>query len=344
MKSLFKSSDSNNINTKFLIILITILASCSPSPERKTESPESGTLKPGTEINIPSFHADSALAFVKAQCDFGPRVPGTPSHEKCAVFLTEFLRKHADTVIVQEFKGRVYDATIFNGKNIIASFQPEKKARIMLAAHWDSRPIADHDPDPAKRSQPVMGANDGASGVGVLLEVARLLSQSSPNVGVDIIFFDLEDYGPGEDKQNQATEHWGLGSQHWSKNPHVYNYQARFVILLDMVGAPDAVFRQEGFSMYFAPDKVQKVWNIAKRLGYGEYFVEEKGGYINDDHYFINEIRKIPAIDIIHLDPNSSNGSFFEYWHTTGDTFDKIDKTMLGIVGHVVIATVFAEK
>lgn len=330
--------------TLIIMCFYMIFPSCKgPSPS-KTETLEPGTLEPGTEISAPSFNADSALAYVKAQCDFGPRVPGTPSHEKCRAYLIESLQRHADTVIVQDFKGRVYDATVFNGKNIIASFQPEKKARIMLAAHWDSRPIADHDPDPAKRNQPVMGANDGASGVGVLMEVARLLGQISPNVGVDIIFFDLEDYGPGEDKQNQATEHWGLGSQHWSKNPHIYNYKARFVILLDMVGAADAVFRQEGFSMYFAPDKVQKVWKIAKRLGYGEYFVEEKGGYINDDHYFINEIGKIPAIDIIHLDPNSSNGSFYEYWHTTGDTFDKIDKTMLGIVGQVVMEVVFAEK
>jgi hypothetical protein len=327
----------------FVVFLI-ISSSCQrPSPS-KTGTPEPGTPEPEIKISVPPFNADSALAFVKAQCDFGPRVPGTPSHEACASYLTKKLQQYTPHVEVQQFKGRIYDASVLNGKNIIASFQPDKKARIMLCAHWDSRPYADHDPDPAKRNQPVMGANDGASGVGILLEVARLLGQSPSNVGVDIVFFDLEDHGPSEDKQNQATEHWGLGSQHWSKNPHVYNYTARFVILLDMVGARDARFLQEGFSMYYAPDKVKKVWDIARRIGYGEYFLQEKGGYINDDHYFINELRKIPAIDIIHLDPNSSNGSFFEYWHTTGDTFDKIDREMLGIVGRVVVEMIFSEK
>jgi Zn-dependent M28 family amino/carboxypeptidase len=271
-------------------------------------------------------------------------VPGTPSHEACANYMVAKLEQYKAKVQVQTFSGRVYDARIFPGKNIIASYQPEKKARIMLAAHWDSRPFADHDPDPAKRNQPVMAANDGASGVGILLEVARLLSQSNPNVGVDIVFFDLEDFGPPQDKQDQATEHWGLGSQYWSANPHVYGYSARFCILLDMVGAKDAVFRQEGFSAYYAPDKLKKVWDIAHNLGYSQYFLYEEGSYINDDHYYINEIRKMPAIDIIHLDPNSSNGSFYEYWHTTGDTFDKIDKGTVEVVGKVVTQTVYSEN
>ncbi len=116
------------------------------------------------------------------------------------------------------------------------------------------------------------------------------------------------------------------------------------MILLDMVGAGNARFLKEGFSMHFAPDKVKKVWDIAASLGYQEYFRDEKGAFINDDHYFINEIRKIPAIDIIHLDPNSANGSFYDYWHTTQDTFDKIDKRTLQVVGDVVTKVVYTEK
>jgi Zn-dependent M28 family amino/carboxypeptidase len=178
----------------------------------------------------------------------------------------------------------------------------------------------------------------------VNLEIARLLSSQPAEIGVDIIFFDLEDFGPPHDDQSEGSnEMWGLGSQYWSNNPHVPNYRARYAILLDMVGAPDAVFLQEGFSLYFAQNRVKKFWKVAHDLGYEKYFPDEKGGYINDDHYFINEIRNIPAIDIIHLDPNSSNGSFFEYWHTTGDTFDKIDKKMLGIVGTVVAEVVYRE-
>lgn len=313
-----------------------------PGPKEKTsEKPVSET----SSIVIPAFNADSALAFVKAQNDFGARVPGSNAHAACASWLKNILLTYTPHVTVQEFKSRVYSGQVFTGKNIIASFNPAGKARIMLCSHWDSRPFADHDPDPSRRDEPVMAANDGASGVGVLLEIARILKDSQPKVGIDIIFFDLEDYGPPQDSQTEeANENWGLGSQYWSKNPHIPDYRARFVILLDMVGASDAKFRREGFSMYYAPDKVRKVWDIAAGLGYQDYFLDEKGGYINDDHYFINEIRKVPAIDIIHLDPSSSNGSFYEYWHTTGDTFDKIDKKTLRIVGEVLVKVVFTEK
>lgn len=326
-----------------LIGLMIVSVNCKgPLPKGKpSEVSVTGT----STIVIPSFNADSALAFVKTQTDFGARVPGSSAHAACASWLKNTLLHYTPNVIVQEFKSRVYNGQVFTGKNIIASFNPDSKARIMLTSHWDSRPFADHDPDPSRRDEPVMGANDGASGVGVILEIARILKDNQPKVGIDIIFFDLEDYGPKEDSQTEkVNENWGLGSQYWSKNPHIPDYRARFVILLDMVGASDAKFRREGFSMYFAPDKVKKVWDIAAGLGYQDYFLYENGGYINDDHYFINEIRKVPAIDIIHLDPSSSNGSFYEYWHTTGDTFDKIDKKTLRVVGEVLVKVVFTEK
>ena len=332
--------------SRYLLLPATLLLctnSCkSPGPKEKT----TGTTDiESTNVIFPAFNADSALFFVKAQTDFGPRVPGTKAHEACAGWLLKKLQGYTQNASIQSFKARVFTGEVYNGKNIIASFNPDKRARIMLCSHWDARPFADHDPDPAKRDQPVMAANDGASGVGVLLELARLLKEQNPEIGVDIVFFDLEDYGPTQDKQTEGNnEEWGLGSQYWSRNPHVTDYRARFVILLDMVGAKGAKFMKEGFSMYFAPDKVKKVWDIAASLGYQQYFPDETGGYINDDHYFINEIRKVPAIDIIHLDPNSSNGSFFEYWHTTGDTFDKIDRETLKVVGEVITKVVYAEK
>lgn len=325
-----------------LVSMAIIAIACEPAnPGNKTSEP-TGQKK---VVVVPAFNADSALAFVKAQTDFGPRVPGTEAHDRCADWLVAKLGQYTPRVEVQNFKARVYDGTVFPGRNIIASFKPDAASRLLLCAHWDSRPYADHDPDPGKHKLPIDGANDGASGVGVLLEIARLMESQPADVGVDIIFFDLEDYGPPQDDQKKEgkNEYWGLGSQYWSNNPHVPGYRARYAILLDMVGASDAVFRQEGFSMYFAPDKVKKVWKTAEKLGLGAYFPEEKGAFINDDHYFINEIRKIPAIDIIHLDPNSSNKSFFEYWHTTGDTFDKIDANMLGIVGRVVTEVVYNE-
>ncbi len=329
-----------------ILLLILIVSFLFFSCKQKQKPPaKSETTRPEITIVVPEFNADSAFAFIKAQCDFGPRVPGSKAYAECASFLENTLKRYTPRTQVQQFKARLYNNNILTGKNFIATFNPDQKARIMLCAHWDSRPFADHDPDLAKRNQPVMGANDGASGVGLLLEVARLLAQQQPKVGVDIVFFDLEDYGPPQDPQKEGkNEYWGLGSQYWSRNPHVPDYRARFVILLDMIGSSDAKFYKEGFSEYYAPDKLAKVWNVAHRLGYQDYFLEEHGGYINDDHYFINEIIKIPAIDIIHLDKNSSNGSFYEYWHTTGDTFDKIDKETLRVVGNVVMRVVFEER
>jgi len=336
-----------NKTTKYIIIvsfLVLIIANACQQ-NTSTKSPEVDSKAEKASIAIPEFNADSAYSFVKAQTDFGPRAPGSTPHKECAEYLVQKLKSYTPHVTVQAFKSRAYNSKVLSGKNIIASFLPEKRARIMLAAHWDSRPFADHDADTEKHNQPIDGANDGASGVGILLEVARLLQHTNPAIGVDIVFFDLEDYGPPSDAQNEGSnEAWGLGSQYWSKNPHKPNYKARFVILLDMVGATGARFKQEGFSMHFAPDKVKKVWDIAHELGYQEYFLNEQGGYINDDHYFINEMANIPAIDIIHLDSQSSNGSFFEHWHTSGDSIDKIDKNTLGVVGRVVVVVIFKEK
>ena len=329
----------------FPILIILQLISVSCNGPRPKEPPAEGASPATSAEVIPSFNADSALKYVKTQTDFGARVPGSKAHAACASWLKNSLLACTPNVTVQEYKSRVFSGEVFNGKNIIASFNPDKRARIMLCSHWDSRPFSDHDPDLSRRKEPVMAANDGASGVGVLLEIARILKDNQPNIGIDIVFFDMEDYGPPQDSQNEeANEYWGLGSQYWSKNPHIPDYRARFVVLLDMVGAQGAKFRKEGFSMNFAPDKVKKVWDIAAGLGYQDYFLDENGGYINDDHYFINEILKVPAIDIIHLDPSSSNGSFYEYWHTTGDTFDKIDKKTLGVVGEVLVKVVFMEK
>ncbi len=296
-------------------------------------------------VDVPEFNRDSAYAYVEKQVMFGPRVPGSEAHAACATWLEGTMKRFADTVEVQSFRARAYNGKVLRGKNIIASFNTEQNKRILLCAHWDSRPYADHDPDETKHDTPIDGANDGASGIGVLIEIARQLSMQQPEIGVDIIFFDLEDYGPPQDAQNYGgQDHWGLGSQFWSRNPHVASYRARYGILLDMVGVKDATFLMEGFSMMYAPARVRKVWNLAADLGYGDYFVKESGGYITDDHYYINTIINIPTINIIHLDPQSANGSFFEYWHTLNDNMEHIDRATLGVVGRVVLHVVFNEK
>jgi len=296
-------------------------------------------------ISIPDFSADSAYAYIEKQLSFGPRVPGTEAHAACASWLENKLKEYTADVQVQSFKARAYNGKTLRGKNIIASFSPENKKRILLCAHWDSRPYADHDPDGAKHRTPIDGANDGASGVGVLVELARQFSAQSPAIGVDIILFDLEDYGPPQDAQSSGSEDfWGLGSQFWSNNPHKMNYRARYGILLDMVGVKDATFLKEGFSMMYAPSKVKKVWDRADAMGYSDYFVNERGGYITDDHYYINKIISIPTINIIHLEEESPSGSFFRHWHTVNDNLEHIDKNTLQVVGNVVMNVVYYEK
>lgn len=325
-----------------LLSLSLILFACGNGNGKKTESEAS---QPPISVNVPAFNADSAYAYIEKQLSFGPRVPGSEAHSQCAGWLAGNMRRFADTVIVQSFKARAYNNKVLRGKNIIAIFNPEQKKRVLLGAHWDSRPYADHDPDESKHNTPIDGANDGASGVGVLMEIARQISMEQPSIGVDVIFFDLEDYGPPQGSQNYAGEDvWGLGSQHWATNPHKMNYRARYGILLDMVGVKDATFLQEGFSMHFAPSRVKKVWDLADQLGYGDYFPYEKGGFITDDHYYVNSILNIPMINIIHLDPNSANGSFFDHWHTLSDNLENIDKYTLNVVGIVVMNVIYREK
>ena len=326
----------------YVSLLVVLIAYSCGSGERSTG--ESKKI-PVVKVNIPDFSSDSAYAYIEKQLSFGPRVPGSPEHALCAKWLEMTLRKFTDAVEVQSFKAKAYNGKILRGKNIIASFRPESKKRILLSAHWDSRPYADHDPDKTNHSTAIDGANDGASGVGVLIELARQFSMQNPAIGVDIILFDLEDYGPPTDAQSSGSgDYWGLGSQFWSNNPHKGNYNARYGILLDMVGVKDATFLKEGFSMMYAPSKVKKVWDMADNMGYGDYFVNEKGGYITDDHLYINKIINIPTINIIHLDPESDNGSFFQHWHTLNDNLEHIDKYTLQVVGNVMMNVVYLEK
>lgn len=326
-----------------VLVAAMLLAGCN-SPQQSGNSQQTTT--PETEEEpafVPKINADSAFSFVKAQTDFGPRVPNTEAHRAGAEYLTQKMRTYADTVRVQEAKVRAYNNDILNIRNIISSFHPEKKKRILLAAHWDSRPYADHDQNPDNIWDPISGANDGASGVGVLIEMARVMKDTPPDVGIDIIFFDAEDYGPPQSDQSNKQDTWGLGSQYWARNPHQYGYKAKYGILLDMVGAEDARFLKEQFSMYYASHIVQKVWKRARMMGYDNYFVDERGGMINDDHYYINEIIGIPTINIIHLDPDSRNGSFFEHWHTKEDNIDKISPETLRVAGEVVLNVIYRE-
>lgn len=294
-------------------------------------------------VEPPAFNVDSAYAYVKAQTEFGPRTMGSAAHEACCNYIAGKLAEFCDTVLIQPFTARTYDGRSWNAANIVASFAPGKQDRVLLSSHWDSRPFADHDPDPANHDKPIDGANDGASGVGVLMEVARQLRQLNPKVGVDIVLFDAEDYGPKEGDSAPKGDWWGLGSQYWAKNPHVAGYKAKYGILLDMVGAPYACFMQENFSVRFAQPVVAKVWSTAFDLGYGSYFQNSPGGIITDDHYYVNQYAGIPMIDIIHYDMATGTG-FPSVWHTVGDNIGAIDRNTLGVVGATLLQVIKNEE
>lgn len=296
---------------------------------------------PISPVEVPAFNADSAYAYVQRQVDFGPRVPNTEAHRKTAAWLEQELRKAGAQVTIQSFKAPAVDGSTLELKNIIATFYPDKQKRIMLAAHWDTRPFASK--DSLKRNAPFDGANDGGSGVGVLLEIARVIKSNPPRAGVDIVLFDGEDWGDETGSvpiPEELDDWWCLGSQYWSAHIHKPNYRPYYGIVLDMVGAKDARFFREGTSMQYAPRIVDKVWTAAATLGYADYFIKSDVSGITDDHYFINTIAKVPTIDIVQYE---SNRGFGDFHHTTKDNMSIIDKTTLSVVGSTVLYVVFQE-
>jgi glutaminyl-peptide cyclotransferase len=321
------------------ITLIAVVISCKPTPKPEPEEDSVQEVK----VVTASFNADTAFAYIKKQALFGPRVPNTAEHKKCAAWLETTMGRFTKNVTVQSFKMKAYNGVQLDLSNIIGTFNPEATTRILLCSHWDSRPYADNDPDVSKHRTPIDGVNDGASGIGVLLEAARQFSLKSPSVGVDILLLDGEDYGAPQNERSDVEDDWALGSQYWSHNPHKPDYSARYGILLDMVGAEGATFTLEGTSMYYAPDIMNKVWRIAAKIGYSSFFLPENTNGITDDHVYINQIRQIPTIDIIQHDPSTESG-FYKYWHTMNDNLAGIDKQTLKAVGETILTSVYLEK
>lgn len=321
----------------FLLSTMMLVAACTQPLQQATNNSKN------QEFNI-VFNADSAYKYIEQQVAFGPRIVGSGSHKKCLDYMVNKMREFGAEVTIQEGEGIDFYGKPIAIKNVISRILPQKANRIMLCSHWDSRPFSDNDPDKSRINDPIDGANDGASGVGILMEIARQLQKQNPNIGVDIIFFDVEDYGkPDHIKADYRPDTWCIGSQYWAKSDEGRNCQDRFGILLDMVGAPGATFYYEGFSTTNAYGIVEKVWNTAAKIGYGNYFRNIEGGYITDDHYYINEFTKVPCIDIIHLD--MSNGmSFGSYWHTHNDTMENIDRSTLSVVGETLLHVIYNER
>lgn len=324
---------------KMPVLTMCIVALLGCSSHNKGNSSQSSE----TEDNRPAvlcaqanaFSADSAYKAIETQVNFGPRVPGTGAHTQCAAWLAEVLRGRGAEVTVQKASLKAFDGTTLPAHNILACYNPQASDRTLLVAHWDTRPWADQDPEQSHHSTPVPGANDGASGVGVLLEIARVLEKYPPQTGVDILLVDAEDYGTEGDDLS-----WALGARHFVQNPPLPGYRPARVILLDMVGGSGAVFRREQFSEAYARPLLDEVWAAAARAGHSSRFSHETGGAITDDH--VEFIRTgIPAIDIIAFDPQ---GGFPATWHTLADDMQDIDPATLQAVGQSLLTYLYTNK
>lgn len=331
-----------------LLSLVIACTACEDRPAPPTSGGNGQPEPPKIAVDVPQFDANLAYDLVAKQVGFGPRIPNSPGHKACAQWMAETLKGYGATVIVQEAKLTAYDGTVLNAKNIIGSFNPENPKRVLLCAHWDTRPFSDNDPDPANRKKPFLGADDGGSGVAVLLEIARHLQAAPIALGVDIVLFDAEDYGDNTNSPKapgDIDKTWCLGSQHWAKNPHKPGYRAMWGILLDMVGAKNARFPQEANSIEYNPVLVRKVWQEAQNGGHGGFFVNAMGPDLIDDHLFINSIINIPTIDIINVpEPGNTRGTFGSHWHTQADNLSVISKSTLQAVGQTVLGTVYRQN
>ena len=310
----------------------------------------------------PVFNADSAYAFTKAQCDFGPRDMNSKGHEECLQWIVNKFKQYGCKVTEQKADLTGWDGTTLHSTNIIAQYNPEATTRILICAHWDSRPWADNDPDSLNWHKPILAANDAASGVAVMLEIARLLQNNGINtpekgnhkvqsskfkvqsLGIDFVCFDAEDWGTPQwsDHQDDGSS-WALGAQYWAANIPK-GYDPRYGILLDMVGGQGAQFYREGMSLQYAPEIVKKVWRAARQSGFGSFFPKEDGGMITDDHIPVNQTAHIPCIDVIPYYPECQQSSFGPTWHTLADDMQHIDKNTLKAVGQTMVQVIYTEK
>lgn len=326
---------------KLIPALALLFMACNNNPQPAAPVPAAVDY---SQVAIPAFDADSAYQFVADQVAFGYRTPNSTAHSRCADYLVRQMRRWCDTVIVQEFPTTLWDGTAVRGKNIISSIEaPAAIAngkRLLLAAHWDSRLWADHDPDKNNHHSPIPGANDGASGVGVLMEAARVIAAQRPAISIDIIFFDMEDQGCPEWADTYVENSWCKGAQYWSQHPHTPFYNALYGILLDMVGTEQPRYTKEAVSRQYAGNVMNKIWNAAAALGHGKIFENTETDPILDDHLYVNQITGIPMIDIVQNTPGTS---FFKHWHTTADNIDNIDRNTLRITAEVLLKCIYAD-
>ncbi len=323
------------MNKKLIILPLIALGSVFACRNETKQAEESAKVT----LLSPDFNADSAFAYTKVQVDFGPRIPSTKAHADCANYLIDKFKSFGGTVFVQNGAVKTYDGKSHQLKNIIAAFNPDKTKRVLITAHWDARPFSDQDPDSAAKTKAFDAANDGGSGIAVMLEMARQIQKKSPEIGVDFILWDIEDYGKANDESVNETT-WCIGSQYWVSNPPVKGYQPMYAINLDMVGGGNAQFTQDEISRKYAPNIVKKVWDIGNEIGYSAYFLNIPSGSLIDDHFWVNKAG-IPCIDVIHY---SDASGFYLNWHTQLDNLNNIDKNTLKAVGQTMLETIYRER
>lgn len=333
----------SKIMIALLIVALIAGAAFNFLPSNKAEVSETEEIEKVQPVG-PDFNADSAYIYLQEQCDFGPRTMNSTAHDKCEKWIIQKFEQYGCKVTTQKATLNGYDGTPLRSTNIMASYNPKATTRIMFCAHWDCRPWADNDPDSTNWHKPIIAANDAASGVGVMIELARILKGSGLELGVDFVCFDAEDYGtPQWFEGEDPGDTWALGAQYFANNlPE--GYAPRYGILLDMVGGVGAKFYREGMSMQYAPAIVKKVWNAARQVGYGSYFPKADGGMITDDHIPVNQTANIPCIDVIPYYPDCAQSSFGPTWHTIADNMDNIDKNTLKAVGQTMVQVLFTEK
>ncbi len=277
------------------------------------------------------FDGQAAFAYLEQQCQIGPRYPGSAGHTVARQLYVHFFNQHADTLLQQSFTRYVEPLdTTLQMTNIIAGFGPENQNPLLIGAHWDTRPWADQDPDPANRNRPILGANDGASGVAVLMHLAEHLIQTPPHRRVWLVLFDGEDMGlPGE------TAHFCLGSEYFAR--HLPIPKPTEAIIIDMIGDADLSLPIERFSFHYHPRLAKTIWKLARQRGY-QPFKMHLGEAVYDDHVPLIQSAEIPAIDIIDFNyPNK----FYNYWHTLQDTPDKCSPESLQMVGQVLMDYIY---
>lgn len=284
------------------------------------------------------FDAAAAMAYTKQQVAFGPRVPGTPAAQKAGDWITSMMRQRADTVIEQRWTHRTVDGKELPLRNILARFNPKATNRILYLTHWDTRPTADEDPVLGNRHTPIPGANDGAAGVGLFVALGDALKKTPPNVGVDLLFVDGEDYGDFGPPLGDVL----LGSQYFADHLPSPDYHPMFGVLWDMIADKDLNILQEVNSVQKAPEVVSRVWEAAREMGYEKYFIPSVGQDVIDDHIPLLQ-KGFHVIDVIDIDYGPLNSLGIpspSYHHTLQDTIDKISEHSFQVVGDVALKVI----